>query len=115
MLRILALLGVFPLVWTTDDDGEIRLRVARFGPTYNGQYTIKDGRKVRNVSYPVRWWCASMVKENPVLLLPEGKTGGAAYVKSWQEWWGNRKHITITGATERSRMLDEVIKEISEL
>lgn len=39
ILRLLALLGVFPLVWTEDHDGDVRLRVVRKSPF--GKYVVR--------------------------------------------------------------------------
>lgn len=77
MRRLLALIGVWPLVWTQDHDGEVRLRVAKKTPFACG------------------WSCGSICFwDRSVQLLPDGSTTGRIYVKRWAEWEHNRKHVT---------------------
>lgn len=75
MKRILALLGFFPLVWTKDHDGDIRLRVAQ-----RSQFGS---------------WCCGAVfeRDRSVTLLCGGGTTGKSYVERWIEWKYNRKHV----------------------
>ncbi len=76
MKRLLAWLGFFPLVWTQDHDGEVRLRAAWQSPF--GE-----------------WWCHGIGWCGHMTLLPNGgvEARRGAYVVRWKEWEHNRKHL----------------------
>ena len=85
--KLLALLGFWPLVYTQDHDGEIRIRIARPNP-FGG------------------WMCDSIYWENAVTLLSDGKTSGITYVERWIEWRHNRKHVVFDGVPTEAAVRD---------
>jgi hypothetical protein len=89
MIRLLALLGFFPLIWTRDCDGEVRLRIAR--------RTIWDEWVVRGL-FATRG-----------ILNPDGTIVCGGYMQGWKEWRLNRVHVVFSDpASGGSRLSPEV-------
>lgn len=74
MKRLLAILGIWTLVWTEDHDGEVRLRRARY---------TRFGK-----------WITCGILSHPVMvLLPNGDIACGIYVQRWKEWEHNKNHV----------------------
>lgn len=90
VIRLLAWLGFFPLVWTKDHDGEIRLRLVKSRSRKPDVF----GEGAQPLTLIVR----GIPGQSQFSLNRDGTcapwSGGGSYVTKWREWEHNRKHVT---------------------
>jgi hypothetical protein len=85
MKRLLALLGIWQLVWTRDKDhcsSDVRLR------------------KVRN--HPFGGLCVSGICGGDAILMEDGTTKGIPYIDCWIPWEYNLRKLRIGSRSQKS-------------
>jgi hypothetical protein len=98
IVRLGALLGLWPAVWTQSTSGNVSLRAVTWRKPRNGPFENSDSDK--QPGWVVFGICCRPFflnkYENACRILPDGTFAyevGERYQKRWKEWKYNRKHV----------------------